>query len=266
MTSPEDIPRGLGIYCERGDSTGGALATGRLIDRMHRAGARHVGLCVEAIDGWRPGRLELGRVVDRLASADLRVHTYCLPGEPRARLGARVSEEHLNLTQGLALSGRILDGEEPFRGLAAQLRSAVEVLVDGATEASTVGVTFYGLPSEPGAFPWDALLGRGWAGWQCYLRAAQATGRRSARAGLEELRQHWGGALIPHVAGYKRKGAPVAGELDDGAARLLADLRRTCLDEDGRCDVPGAWVWAEGSLDGRELDALGGWVQRVGWA
>lgn len=259
MTS---IPRGLGVYCERGDSVASPRSTAVLIERLGRAGAKHVGLCAEASDGWRPKRAPFARVVEQLTTAGLQVHPYALPGSHRAKLGARVTEELLTLTQGLPIAGRILDAEEPYNGLEEQLAAAWGTLIDGSTERTMVGVTLYGLPGPRSRFPWKAILGRGWCGWQAYLRSADA---ERVRSGLEVLRSHWGEAVIPHVASYTRKGAPVAGELDDGPARLIADLRRACRDEGGAVDVPGAWIWAEGSLDGRELDALGSWVRAVGW-
>jgi len=257
------IPRGLGIYCERGDSVAGAAATSRLVERLQRAGAKHVGLCAEASDGWRPRRAAFARVVEQLVGAGLDVHAYALPGHDRAKLGARVTEELLTLSQRLPLRGYILDAEEPYRGLHDELVAAWSTLVDGATEATMVGLTTYGLPTERGAFPWKAIVGRGWLGWQAYLRAAKAA---RVRAGLEVLRGLWDDAsVVPHLASYERKGAPVAGELDDGPGRLVSDLDRACRDDEGRIDVLGAWVWAEGSLSSRELDALGNWVSAAGW-
>lgn len=256
------VPHGLGLYCERGDSIGAPLATAKLVERLRRARARHVGLCVEAIDGWRPPRAALAPVVQRLASAQVSVHVYILPGRDRARLGARPVHEALTLCQGLPIAGYILDAEESYRGLLDALRAARAALVDGATEATSVGITTYGLPTEAGDFPWAAIIGHGWLGWQAYERAASA---KKVRRGLEVLREASGSsAVIPHVASYTRKAIPT-GELADGAQRLLADLRRACRDDQGRVDVPGAWVWSEGSLDGAELDALASWVAAAGW-
>lgn len=261
--TPEDIPRGLGIYCGRVASVGSAFSTGRLIERLQRAGARYVGLCVEALDGWRPTREQLEPVVRRIVSAGIRVHLYALPSRERALLGRVVADDMLELAEGLPISGLQIDAEESYRGLFEQLRIVVEVLVDGVTEAVTVVITAYGLPSEGAPIPWDALAGRCSIIWQAYLRSAKAS---RVRAGILELRVLWGDrAVIVAVASYPRKAKAPAGELNDGAARLTADLRRACLDQQGRCDVPGAWVWSEGSLDGREIDALAAWVAEVGW-
>lgn len=255
-------PRGLGIYCGRVASVASAVSTGRLIERLRRARARHVALCTEGTDGWRPTREQLAPVAERLASADLAVHVFSLPGEARARLGARVAHDVLELVRGLPISSIQLDAEEAYRGRPAELDAAVDALIDGVTEATAIGITSYGLPSEGGAFPWASILGRGYLVWQAYERAGKAT---RARRGLDELRQSWGRDVVPAVAAYQRRTSP-AGEHADGAARLRADLERACRDPaTGRVDVVGAWVWSDGSLDARELDELGAWVQAAGW-
>lgn len=259
----ETIPRGLGIYCGRVTSVGSAFSTGRLIERLQRARARHVGLCVEATDGWRPKRSQIATVVEGLASAGIQVHAYALPGRDRARRGRQVADELLTLTQGLPLAGYQLDAEEAYRGLPEELEACAAALIDGATERTTVGITTYGLPSEGGSFPWPSIVGLGYLVWQAYERSSRST---KVRAGVDELRESWGAGVLPAVASYDRKSIP-AGELNDGPARLLADLRRACTSPaSGKVDVPGAWVWSDGSLEHRELDALGDWVlAAAGW-
>ncbi|UJR87354.1 MULTISPECIES: hypothetical protein [Sandaracinus] len=60
---------------------------------------------------------------------------------------------------------------------------------------------------------------------------------------------------------------------DIGRARSLGegarcssegDLERVCLDEAGRCDVPGIGIWSDTSLDSDERRVLAEWSDRWG--
>ena len=125
-----------------------------------------------------------------------------------------------------------------------------------------MSVSTYGTPTTIPAFPWDAIAGLGWLGWQAYETASSAP---KVRARLEQMRGIWSrSCVVPAIASYARQGAP-RGEQRDGAERLRADAVRTALDERGECDVPGLAIWSEASLDGREREVLVELAERWGW-
>lgn len=258
-------PKGLGIYFGRVSRTWGAAEAKRHADRIVRTGAKHVGLCGEALDGWRARPPVLADCVEVFRDVGIDAHVYALPGRARAMLGATVGRELAELARMVHASGALLDAEEAYRFLRAQLDAARAALIDGANESLNVGFTTYGAPSPGSSFPWAAILGFGWLGWQCYETAHD---RALVRQRLALLRETCGmDGVVPHVASYPRKSV-VEGEGNDGPLRLLGDLRRVCLSDPSdwtSVDVPGAWVWSERGLDAQEVAALEQWTRTVGW-
>lgn len=254
-------PRGLGLYLGRVVREWDAGKARAHADRARRARIRHVALCAEALDGWRADHGVLQRCAELYLDTGCQVWVYSLPG-PKA-----VSEPGFNVADrlaeaGIAIHARgwILDAEESYRGHGETLLTHRLRLTDRASEGVSLGVTCYGSVADRG-FPWASITGWGWLGYQLYLTAAS---RPRVRLRLKEARERWGMDVVPHLATYKRVGSNSPEGLD-GPDRLLGDLTRTCLDDDGRCDVPGVWLWSDASLDGAEADTLAAWAERVGW-
>ena len=254
-------PRGLGVYLSRVTREWNSGEATKHAARAKRARIRHVALCAEALDGWRADHGVLVRAAEVYADAGAEVWVYSLPGKERLAMGGQDVPDAL-ADAGIACAARgwILDAEESYRGRGPQLLGHRERLTERASERVSLGVTCYGSLADKG-FPWAAIAGWGWLGYQLYLTAVS---RQRVRLRLAEARNRWGGDVVPHLATYPRKQAPSPEGLD-GPARLLGDLSRTCLDDDGVCDVPGVWLWQDATLDGAECDALAQWAERVGW-
>jgi hypothetical protein len=261
VTPGTATPRGLGLYLGRVVREWDASAAKKHAERARAARIRHIALCAEALDGWRADHGVLVRAADVYRDAGCQVWTYSLPGEKRLTTpGEDVADALADAGIACAARGWILDAEESYRGRGPQLLGHRERLTERASERVSLGVTAYGAMSDRG-FPWPAISGWGWLGYQLYLTAAT---RRRVRLRLDEARARWGADVVPHLATYDRRQAPTA-EGTDGPARLLADLGRTCLDDAGTCDVPGCWLWSDASLDRGEADVLAQWAERVGW-
>jgi hypothetical protein len=263
VTVLEGVPQGLGVYVGRG-----GVSTARA-QELRRAGVRHVCLCAEAESGWLASASQLAAWGSSCGAAGLVPHVYAFPGLPRARQPRAVAETLLGAARRSGAVCPVADLEGHYRGRPQLLRAVLDELVRLATPAErlALAITTFGLPSDRGRWPWPELAAwrrsarTGWIGWQCYERAADAP---RVRAGIAELAQVWGRArVIPHVGAYERRTETEEGQ--DGARRIVADLDRACRDEQGRCDVAGAWVWSAASLDDRELEALRIWTRVVGW-
>lgn len=255
-------PRGLGMYLGRIAREWTPAQERAHADKAKRARVRHVALCAEALDGWQAPHAALVDAAEAYRDAGCQVWVYSLPGERAlAEPGTAVVDRLVDAAVACAARGRILDAEESYAHRSGTLLSHVERLTERSTERDSLGVTLYGTPTHGvRGYPWAAVSGWGWLGWQCYERAGT---RQRVRRDLAELRQRWGADVVPHLATYARRGATAEGK--DGAARLLGDINRTCLDDEGRCDVPGLWLWQEATLDGAEADVLAAWSERQGW-
>lgn len=257
MTAGTATPRGIGFYTSRLVRTWSLATAARELAEYREAGTSHVALCAEAADGWRADHGVLVDAADHLRSIGIAPWVYALPSaeawlEPNA-LADRLA------AAGIACraAGWLPDVEEQARGLRGYVRTFRRRLTERASEGVSVGVTFYGAPPETlsagSAFPWDVIAGWGWAGWQCYERAAV---RETVRSGLAAVRRQWGADVVPHLATYRRRDGI------DGPARLDADLWRTCVDDDGAIDVPGVWLWQDATTDASERRVLAAWAQR----
>lgn len=261
MNVGTNTPRGLGLYLGRVVREWDASEAKKHAERARNARIRHVALCAEALDGWRADHGVLVRCAEVYREAGAQVWVYSLPGTKRLERGPDDVADAL-ADAGIACNARgwILDAEESYRGRGPQLLAHRERLTERASEKVSLGVTFYGALADR-SFPWAAITGWGWAGYQLYLTAAS---RRRVRLRLSEARERWGGDVVPHLAVYERRNAPTS-EGNDGPDRLLADLNRTCLNDSGNVDVPGCWLWSDASLDSRESAVLTAFAERAGW-
>lgn len=255
------VPSGFGVYLSRATREWKPQEAIDHAERVKRSRITHVALCVEATDGWTATPRKLRSVASVYREiGGVAVSVYALPGSERVKTPTRVTAGLLDAAHEIEAWSAILDAEEAFRGHRVELTHARDSLTLGATEALSLGVTTYGLPSVGGSYPWEAISGWGWLGWQCYETSAS---RRKVRAGLAELRARWSrSCVVPHLASYARRTA-VEGEPLDGADRLAGDLRRTCLDDSGACDVSSVWIWQDATLDHEECAVLAEWAQRL---
>lgn len=265
------VPQGIGMYAGRGGITGARAA-----QLVRLGGVRHLGLCAEAVDGWRatPGQLREWGSVCR--GEGLTPHVYGFPGLERARQPRLVATW---LLTALRLAGGVCpipDLEAAYRGRPQLLEALFDALIELCTDAEleALMITTFGLPSDhKTTWPWAALAagiarararaGRpaGAIGWQCYERAADDD---VVSAGIAELATTWGRErVVPHLASYRRRSETVEGS--DGGERLEADLERACLDKAGKVEVAGAWIWWALSTSRDELRVLRAFAQRVGW-
>jgi len=265
------VPQGIGMYAGRGGITGARAAQLRKLGRV-----RHVALCGEAVDGWvaTPNQLREWGAVCR--GEGVTPHVYVFPGLERARQPRLVATW---LLTSLRLAGAVCpipDLEAAYRGRPQLLEALFDALLELAApgELAAIFVTTFGLPSDrKTTWPWAALAAavarvraRAGAasasiGWQCYERAADD---RKVSAGIAELAAVWGrDRVVPHLATYRRRSETAEGA--DGGERLEADLERTCLDDDGKLEVAGVWLWWTLSTSRDELVALSSFAQRVGW-
>lgn len=261
MTPGGSTPRGLGLYLGRVVREWSSAKAMAHATRAKAARVKHVALCAEALDGWRADHGVLVECADVYREIGAQVWVYSLPGPDAVeRFGLDAPDALADAGVACRARGWILDAEESYRGHGATLLAHRERLTERATERVSLGVTAYGSMSDRG-FPWAAVAGWGWLGYQLYLTAAN---RRRVRLRIEEARARWGADVVPHLATYERTGQHGI-EPADGPERLLADLTRTCLDDDGQCDVPGCWLWSDASMDGAEAEVLARWAERVGW-
>lgn len=255
-------PAGWQLYLGRGASVAAPAAARARAVRCRESRVRTALLCAEAIDGWVAPQYALRSVSDELRGEGVRVGVYALHGSAATAEPVEAARRLLSAARACGATIVQLDAEEAWRGKAEALRDCARVLVDGCTEREQVSVSTYGTPATQPRFPWDAIAGLGWLGWQAYETAADAPRVRSR---LATMRGIWGrSCVVPAIAAYERKSAP-AGELRDGADRLRADALRVALDERGECDVPGLAIWSEASLDGREREVLVELANRWGW-
>lgn len=263
-------PRGFLLYLGRVVRQWDVQEAMRHAGKVRRAGGiRHVALCAEGTDGFvakLPILVDCARVYREIAGVE--VSAFSLPGATAlARPSDGVPIRLAIAAAAIYAWARILDAEEAYRGKAALLTRHRRRMIDDARESVSLGCTLYGSPTERAdgieGYPWQAIRGFGWLGWQCYEKAAK---RELVRKILRVLRgpTWWGPDVVPHIATYQRKTA-VPGELRDGARRLLADIERTALDDEGRVDVPGLGLWSDASLDAEEVAVLRDFSARAGW-
>lgn len=276
------VPQGFGMYAGR---SGLSNARARQLARHH---VRHVGVCVEAVDGWLATPKQLSELAAVCRDNGLVPHPYSFPGLTRARQPEAVARMLIGSLRELGGVCPIPDLEAPYRGQPELLVALLDAIAAIATddELEAMMVTTFGLPSDrEERWPWDELhtwvtsrrerlahqssLQMRWLvgsmGWQCYIRAG-SVGR--VRSGIAELAQTWDRArVIPHIATFRRRSEtspPLEGF--DGGRRLLGDLQRACLDDSGVCDVPGVWLWWAASTAREELLVIRDFAERVGWA
>lgn len=259
-------PRGLGIYLSRTVRSWDVQEAMRHAKRAQRARIKHVALCAEALDGWRADPKVLADCAAVYRDIGCSLWAYSLPGKslelPPERDG--VVANLLRAVEVIQGRGSLLDAEEKYRGKGERLRRHRQELTDGSTERTSIGVTAYGSLEDDG-FPWEEIRGWCWLGLQLYLTAVN---RARVRRRLEAFRaaNAWGDDVVPHLATYGRlPSISSTDEGSDGPRRLLGDLTRTCLNDEGECDVPGVWFWQDSTLDGFEADVLADWAARVGW-
>ncbi len=252
MLVPTAVPRGLGVYLSRVAREWRPRDAAKHAERVRKSRMSHVALCGMALDGWTaPLDVLQSCALTYRELAGVAVSVYVLPGPAAVMRPKRTAETLLRAIDAIEGYAPLLDAEESYSGRHAQLEETWGHVLDGSTEAHAPGVTLYGTPRRLKRYPWGAIEGCGWLGWQCYETAAK---RVNVRRDLAELRALWGATgVVPHLATYPRR-ALVDGEPQDGAVRLMGDFRRTCLDDDGRVDVPGLWLWQDATLDEREVE------------
>lgn len=253
-------PRGIGVYTSRLVRQWDDRRAAKEIAEYREMRCRHVALCSEAADGWRADHGVLADVADHLRGAGIDTWVYALPSAESWRHPDALADRLADAGVACGARGWIPDVEEQARGLRGHVRRFRSRLTERASERYSIGVTYYGripvAPSAGDAFPWDAIVGWGWAGYQLYETAVD---RQRVRARLAQAREHWGRDVIPHLATYQRRDG------GDGADRLRADIERTCLDDAGAVDVPGLWLWQDSTTDAAERAVLAAFAQRAGW-
>lgn len=253
-------PRGIGVYTSRLARQWDERRAAKEIGELREMRCQHVALCVEAADGWRADHGVLVDVADHLLDAGISPWVYALPSREAWQYPEALADRLADAGIGCRARGWIPDVEEQARGLRGHVRRFRSRLQERASERYSIGVTYYGripvAPSAGDAFPWDAIVGWGWAGYQLYETAAD---RHAVRSRLAHARTFWGPDVIPHLATYKRRDG------GDGAERLAADIERTCLDDAGAVDVPGLWLWQDMTTDARERAVLAAFAERAGW-
>lgn len=257
--SSEAVPRGILIYLSRAAREWDPVKEQQQARKARRAGISHVALCAEAKDGWVAKHdvlRDLAKCYSELAG--VRASVYSLPGGQAVFTPELTAARLLAAGEAIDAHSVIGDFEEEYNRQSRMLLRTRTAVIDGATERRSVGFTNYGVPGPKSVYPWDAIAGWGWFGWQCYETAAD---EELVRKRLDLLRKIWSrGSVIPHFATYERRG-DVRREGKDGALRLAHDLERACLNDDGICDVPGIGIWQDSTMDGDEADVLKEWSQ-----
>lgn len=252
------VPRGVGVYLFRQTREWSPKDAARQAARAREARVRWVVLCAEAEDGWRADLDVLARVAEtyrELASARVWLYGLHAPKviehEPE-----RAAERLCAALHRIGADGLVFDSEKACKGRPAQTRAFVRTAVDRIDERHGFAVTSYPLRELHPTLPWEELaIGVGQP--QIY---ATATNRRRARRALEQWRAvHGHGAVVPLLAAYDTESP------GEGAAQLRGDLRRVCVDDEGRCDVPGLGIWADPQLDQHERRVLAEWSDAQGW-
>lgn len=256
--------RGVHVFTGRG-----GLTAGRAAD-LRAAHVRGVLVPSEAVDGWQATLAQAERWGRVCAGAGIAANAYAFPGLARTKDPRAVAQHLVDVVRALGGSVPMADVEGSYRRQPHRLVDLLDAIEELRGDLSPTAITTLGLPSEGGTWPWDALMvwmrdhPETWLAWQCYQRA----GSGKARVGLSELGVHLRGALrvLPCVATYAREKATKEGI--DGAARLVADLTRACLDDAGKPLVPGVILWSLASLEDDELAALEAWTSAAdarGW-
>ena len=253
-------PRGIGVYTSRIVREWDDRHAAKEIAEYCEMACRHVALCVEGSKGWRAEPSVLADVADHLRAAGISPWVYALPSREAWQQPDVLADRRADAGESCGAIGWVPDVEEQARGLHGHVSRFRRRRTDRANARVSIGVTYYGriplAPPRGDAFPWAAILGWGWAGYQLYETAAD---RHAVRSRMATARTHWGADVIPHLATYQRRDG------GDGAERLRSDIERTCIDDAGAVDVPGVWLWQDSTTDAAERAVLGAFSARAGW-
>jgi len=238
MTAPF---RGLGIFL-RGLNPANVSRTAI---GFKEAGASVALLMAESNDGSRPKPDVIASYASALRDvADCRIWIWTFPG--RADLATMSALYACELAEKVSADGICLDVEVAFKQQKSAARDLVATAIDGIKEGRALAVSSYPIAAFHPTMPWAEMsAGLGWP--QIYDTAGD---RKLARRAISEWRTRHGGVAFvsPTLAAYE------SAKRKDGAGQLWSDFQNVCLDDAGKCDVPGVTIWSDPSLDHKERE------------